>query len=160
MRHQIVILFVVLGAALSSCQEKPAREESKFVEFIEITGICRENHVKQGAEYSGSLEHWYDARKGRHKIYGDVHNSAGMVERVLDKEANPNNYHPPYTVEFCDLTPNAVARSGFTIDGLSKSLGHDTDTSRPPQHQATCHLRVVKRADRLPDSPRWRRRQS
>src|SRR5262245_42041909 len=132
MRNRIVFLFVVLSAVLSSCQEKPAPEEYKFVESIEIAGQCREKQGKQSAEYSGSLEHWSQVTQGKHEIYGGVHNSEGTVERVLDKEANPNNYHPPYTVEFFDLTPNAVARSEFTIDGLSKSLGHDSDTSRPP----------------------------
>ena len=144
----LIVLVAVFATALSACQDEPPKDESKLMEYVEVTGQCHDNHVIQSAEYNGSFVHWFNVTKGEHDVYGSVHYAKNVAEKVLEEKANPHKYHPPFSVKFGDLSPEQVALPEFSISGIS--CGPGENYCDKPQHETTCRLRVVQRLDHLP----------
>jgi hypothetical protein len=141
-----ITLALVFGTALSACQDEPPKDENKLIEYVEVAGLCRENHVIRSAEYKGSLVHWFNVTKGKHDVYGSVHYAKNVAAKTL--EANPYKYHPPFSVKFSDLTPEQVAQPKFPLFGIS--CGSGDHVCEKPRYETTCRLRVVQRLDHLP----------
>ena len=150
MRPRTFIQLVIITYTVSmGCQQKPAKDEYRLIEHIEVAGQCHENHVAQSAEYKGSLVHWFNVTNGKHNVYGGV-DSAEDLDKVSEETANPNKYHPPVIVTFDDITPEQVAQPEFSLSGTSCRPG-GTLGCNEPQYETSCRLKVVRRLDHLPE---------
>jgi hypothetical protein len=155
------ITFSYLAFMLSvvSCGDKPAKDEHKFLEYVEVTGQCREDHVEQFDSYEGSFVHWFNVTKGDHSVYGAVSNKvdagqAGpekLVERTLRSVRQPYKYFPPTSIEFSNLTPPQISSRSFTLSGISTHITGKGECTGP-QYESTCNLKVIRRLNYLPDA--------
>ncbi len=132
---------------LSGCEKDKPKDKYEFIEYIELRGFCREDHVGlQPVEYTGHLVHWFNVTKKNHSLFGTVFRAGDITERVLEEVKTPHKYHPPYIIEFSGLTANQTAGENFTLKGISDH------TSVNAKYESTCNLKVVKRLDYLPDT--------
>ncbi len=131
---------------LWGCEKKQPEDEYKFIEYIEVKGVCSEDHVKQTAEYEGSIVHWHNVTKNEHSRYGHVC-KVGLFspEELIAAVEEPHKYRPPSFIAFWDLTPGQVSNKKFTLRGFS-------DDDGKPHYEASCDLKVVQRLDYLPSA--------
>jgi hypothetical protein len=73
------VCIAALAVLLCACNReekdrfgRPLKDRPIIVEYIEIEGVCAEDHVKELAPYAGSIEHRYDSKK-------DTHDRGGFV---------------------------------------------------------------------------------
>lgn len=136
-----VVGLVLATLAFAACGQDPPKHNYKFVEYIAVTGSCYEDHVKQRADYEGSLVHWRDLDEGRDSRYGSVHEVSGPPFERFEK---PHKYYPPFTVSFSDLTKEEVSGPVLTLKGISTHLQGGSE------YDSTCQLKVTERLDHLP----------
>src|SRR6266508_1681456 len=99
-RITIVVVLIVIGIACNN----PKKDEYKIIDKIEVEGTCFEDHVKQQANYKGSIVHWHNITKNIHSWYGSVHNWESMKsEKLFESINDPYKYNPPFTIEFHNL---------------------------------------------------------
>ena len=155
---KIAFCYLTFMLSVVSCEDKPAKDEYKFIEYVEVTGQCREDHVEQFDEYEGSLVHWFNITRGDHNLYGYVTNKADaglesekVIERASRGVRQPYKYFPPFSIEFIDLTPPQISSNSFTLSGISTPIPGKEDCTGP-QYESTCTLKVIRRLDYLPDA--------
>ena len=134
---------------LVACEEERPKDESQFIEYIEVRGTCSEDHVKQSADYEGSIVHWYNVTKNRHARYGNVHQWGEITERIMEEVKNPHRYYPPPAVDFNDLDQDQITGDELHLKGISDHLGGEQGDAGP-HYETTCDLKVVRRLDHLP----------
>ena len=131
---------------------KEKKDEFKFVEYIEVKGVCSEEHVKKSAKYAGSIVHWHNLTKNTHARYGSVFNwDAIDPERLMEYVNDQYKYVPPFSIEFIDLTEDEISKDNVIIKGISEHIATD-EKSKGPRYRATCNLKVVRRLDYLPST--------
>jgi len=140
---------VIAALATSACgSEQSPKDTYKLVEFLQVEGICFENHVREPAKYRGELVHWHNVTKRNDSRYGFVRRPINVSEMV-EEIKNPNKYFAPDSVQFWGLTAQDIAGDVLKLPGLSS---HNDQSKR---YQATCTLTVLKRLDHFPsDSER------
>jgi hypothetical protein len=139
----IAIVAAMIGGA---CDQDPPKRNYKFVEYVAVRGTCFEDHVKQQANYEGSLVHWRDLDKGYDSRYGSVHR-IGLLANTLEEVRNPNKYYPPFMVTFSGLSGEEISGHTLTLKGISSR------TEAGPEYESTCLLTVTERLDHLPGKP-------
>ncbi len=135
---------------LSACSEEKPKDEYKLIEYLKVEGTCSENHVKESANYAGSLVHWYNVTEDRHYRYGSVQHTASLdPERIIEKVKNPYKYYPPFSIDFMNITPDNFSKEEVELKGISEHTpkGQSEEGAR---YEATCKLRVIERLDHLP----------
>jgi hypothetical protein len=128
------------------CGQKPRKSEYRFVEDVFVQGVCSEDHTTVSGNYQGEIVHWDKVGTQTHSRFGSVFNLDSLdVEKMYKHIKNPSQYVPPFGIAFSNLSETDIARSQFTLHGLSE---HDDDHGGGLN--ATCELTVTKRFDHLP----------
>ncbi len=138
----VLLITIVLGC---SRKEEKLEDESKFIEYIKVEGICGEDHTKVQGKYSGSIVHWHNVTKDTHSRYGSVSRRHSIDERRYSVE-NQYKYFLPFMIKFHGLKPEDLVGDELHLKGISKSA----DSSE--RYEATCVLKVIRRLDYLPSS--------
>lgn len=134
-----MILFIL------SCTKEPPKDESEFIEFLKVQGLCFENHVQMTAEYEGSFVHWYNKKDDSHSRYGSVMHTTA-VEDIVEKIQNKNKYYPPFLITFWDIPPDKFSQSKMILNGISRHISN-TESEEGPQYEAIRTENVVNIPD-------------
>jgi len=160
----IVWCVIVWCLVFPACTDERAKQEDKVMQYVEVTGLCRDDHANQPAEYAGSLVHRFNVTKNEHRIYGVVINEASSappgqkIAETVKTVAQPYKYTPPFSIELLEPTPELIAGESFTVKGISQHMPqphqYSGSTKEPvgAQYEATCELKVLRRLDHLPDA--------
>jgi hypothetical protein len=152
--------FRILGALVillilnSGCSKKTTADDYKLVEYLEVKGICFENHARRPDKYVGSLVHWFNKTKNIHNRYGSVStfgNGRDLVEESLERAKSPYKYFPPFSIEFDAIPESLFILPTFRIQGISSDSSID-ETGVNTGYESTCVLQVLKRLDQMPES--------
>jgi hypothetical protein len=127
-----------------SCEEEKPKTQRTLIENVKLEGKCFENHVKEPAEYEGSLQHWYNVTEGTHSRYGNV-----FLIDAFNIPTQPYKYHPTFTIEFYELSAAEISGKTLHLNGISDHVT-GRDGEQGPHYEATCVLDVTKRLDHLP----------
>ncbi len=146
---KFTLVLVAAALLITSCEEKKNVDEQRFVEFVEVTGTCSEDHVGQVAHYEGSLVHWHNVTKDTHSRYGSAQLSGGITQEVMAQLEDPYTYRPPFLISFLEVAESEMAKPALRLRGISNYYSDDTGRDK---YWATCNLRVVARSDHLPPS--------
>jgi hypothetical protein len=142
-----ILFLLAVGALLASCSQAPKPPIMEFVEWVQVDGSCQENHATEGAHYVGELVYWRNKATGVSLRYGSVHNFDAMNPEAMAAEVqHPNQYHPPFTVEFGDIVAGDFQSQTMVLHGVSDDPKHRAG------YEATCSLAVKRRLDHLPSN--------
>jgi hypothetical protein len=146
----IVGLLYVFGNGWSKRQQLP--NDEFLVEYIKVAGECAEDHVKDSAPYTGSIEHSRNVTTGDHSGSGYViHRRDYTDDAWTERLSDPYRYEPPFTITFTNLRPAELQGEILHLTGVSNFLADEE--SRRPTYRATCTLRVTRRLDHRPSQP-------
>jgi len=135
---------------LGGCSQEEPKDDNKFVQHVSLKRSCYENHVKQPAQYSGSLVHWHNLTKNTHSYYGSVHHDEALShENLMRTIERPYEYTPPFIVSFWEVPPSEFSKQELVLEGISEHVAKD-GRSEGPQYKATCNLVAIERLDYLP----------
>ena len=144
-RSITISLMLALGGLIVGCSEKPKASPYEFVEWIDVGGVCQEDHATLFGHYSGDLVHWRNKTTGESDRYGSVVNTDGEDPALMtDKIQHPSHYYPPFSVKFKGISAAAFQSQNFVLHGISD------DTDHGGGYDATCTLAVKRRLDHLP----------
>jgi hypothetical protein len=147
-RLRAFLLAPALGALVASCSEdaRPVVAH-EFVEWVQVDGTCQEDHATQAGHYNGDLVHWRNKVTGASDRYGSVSNwDSASVEAMADLIKHPSKYHPPFSVEFSDISATDFQSQTFVLHGISD------DTEHNAHYETTCNLSVQRRLNHLPSN--------
>jgi hypothetical protein len=160
----IVWCVVVWGLVVPACTDERAKQEDKVLQYVEVKGLCRDDHANQSAEYTGNLVHRFNVTKNEHRIYGVVTNQASSappeqkIANTVKTVTQPYKYIPPFSIELVEPTPELITGESFTVKGISQHMPQPHQYSGSTkeligaQYEATCDLRVLRRLDHLSDA--------
>lgn len=127
------------------CSQSAKPSPFQFVEWVQVDGVCQEDHANEAGHYSGELVDWRNKSTGASSRYGSVINFDSMDVNTMAAEIRqPYRYHPPFSVDF-----NSIAASDFDAQAMVLH-GVSDDPKHGGGYAATCHLTVQRRLDHLP----------
>lgn len=142
-----IIFLLAVEAFVASCTRAPKLSDEEFIQWVQVDGLCHEDHATQDGRYSGELVHWRNKVTGVSKRYGSVHNLDSMRPEAMAAEIHqPNRYRPPFSIEFGDITASVFQSPTFVLHGVSDDLKSGAG------YEATCNLTVKRRLDHLPSN--------
>jgi hypothetical protein len=147
----ILISLVIL---ISGCNKDAEKSEFELIEYLEVSGACKENHSNKPGKYYGSLVHWYNKKKGTHDRYGSVTTlgpNSDLVGEVLEEIKDPNKYFPPFSVDFESIPAIFFNAPIMQLEGISSDISND-ESGINNRFQASCVLKVIKRLDYIPET--------
>ena len=70
---RLVVYCSAFFIVLIACEDRKPKDKYEFIEYIELRGTCRDDHVRvQPAVYTGDIEHWFNVTKNHHSRDGIV----------------------------------------------------------------------------------------
>lgn len=146
-------LMAISVCLAGGCDHKPAPSKDQFVQLLEVTGQCSEDHVQQSDTYVGEIYHYYNPETGRHMRSGFVYAVDGSnIERIAHQVKDPAWYAPPFSISFRDLSADDTAGASLTLHGISSTPGDNSIFGNG--YHSTCRLSVTQRSDHPPTPPK------
>lgn len=145
-----ILCVLACGALVAGCTQDPKPSAHEFVEWVQVDGSCKEDHVTQGGHYSGDLVHWRNKATGVSSRYGSVENMEWEEALIAEIQHPDHRYHPPDSIGFEDIAASDFQSQTFVLHGISNFL--QDERSRDPRYAATCTLTVQRRLDHLPSA--------
>jgi hypothetical protein len=143
---------LIMGLAYmfgDSRSKQQSLNDTSLIEYIEVAGECAEDHVKDSAPYTGSIEHWRNVTTGDHSGFGHVIHSRDHTDEAWAASFNDlYRYKPPFTITLFDFRPADLQGEILHLTGVSNFLADDGPLR--PTYRATCTLRVIRRLDHRP----------